>query len=353
MDLTTTYMGLALRSPLVVGAAAPLTEDIDNIKRMEDSGAAAVVLHSLFEEQIRKDMLELHHHLEFGTHSYAEALTYFPEPDIFHIGPDVYLNHIRRAKEAVDIPIIASLNGSTPGGWIDYARQMEEAGADAIELNIYSIPTELEVTGAEIEDRYLDILNIVKSAVSVPVAVKLSPYFTNMANMAKRLADSGANALVLFNRFYQPDINIEELEVYPHLLLSTPQAQRLPMHWIALLYQRVHADLAATSGIHKAEDVVRMTMVGAKITMVVSTLLRHGIESLHTLEQDLRQWMEENEYNSIREMQGIMSMLNSPNPTQYERVQYMKAIQTFHPHWVYAYENHHGHEHPHPAHGHF
>ncbi|MFM7450472.1 MAG: dihydroorotate dehydrogenase-like protein [Leptolyngbyaceae cyanobacterium] len=341
MDLSTTYMGLSLRSPLVVGAAAPLTEDLDTIRRLEDCGAAAIVLHSLFEEQIRKDMLDLHHHLEYGTHSYAEALTYFPEPDLFHVGPDLYLNHIRKAKESVNIPIIASLNGSTPGGWIDYACQMEQAGADALELNIYWIPTELELTGAEIEDRYTDILRVVQQAVSIPVAVKLSPFFTNMANMAKRLTDGGAKALVLFNRFYQPDINIEALDVYPHLLLSTPQSQRLPMRWIAILYNRIHADLAATSGIHKAEDVVRMCMVGAKVTMLVSVLLRHGVEYLQTIEQDLRQWLEANEYHGIRELQGIMSQVNCANPTEYERAQYMKALQTFHPHWVHGYEHHH------------
>ncbi len=236
MDLTTTYLGLQLRSPLVVGAAAPLTEDIDNIKRMEDAGAAAVVLHSLFEEQLSQEQFELHHHLEYGTYSFAEALTYFPEPEDFHVGPEEYLNHIRQAKEMVNIPIIPSLNGSTLGGWTDYARQLEQAGADALELNIYYVPTDFDLTAMQVESNYLNILRSVKSAVSIPVAIKLSPFFSNMANMAKQLTEAGADGLVLFNRFYQPDINIEALEVQPNVLLSTPQAMRLPMRWLAILY---------------------------------------------------------------------------------------------------------------------
>jgi dihydroorotate dehydrogenase (fumarate) len=331
MDLSTTYMGLELRSPLVVGAAAPLTEDIDNIKKMEDAGASAVVLHSLFEEQIRQESLELNHHMEYGTYSYAEALTYFPEPEIFHVGPEVYLNHIRRAKEMVRIPIIASLNGSTPGGWIDCARQIEQAGADALEVNLYSIPTDLDVSGLEIEQQYLDVVRAVRSAVTIPIAVKLSPYFTNLANMAKKFMLEGANALVLFNRFYQPDIDIEKLEVHPNVLLSTPQDMRLPMRWIAILYGRVNLDLAATSGVQRGTDVVRMMMAGAKITMLVSSLLRHGIEHLQDIERELRQWMLENDYVSIHQMQGSMSQLNCPNPSEFERAQYMKSIQTYKP----------------------
>lgn len=339
MDLTTTYMGLQLRSPLVVGAAAPLTEDLDNLKRMEDAGAAAVVLHSLFEEQIRQETLDLHHHLEFNTHSFAEALTFFPEPDIFHVGPDLYLNHIRRAKELVEIPIIASLNGSTTGGWIDYARQIEQAGADALELNIYSIPTDLDVSGAAIEQEYLDILQAVRAAVTIPIAVKLSPYFSNMANMAKRLSETGANGLVLFNRFYQPDIDVDELEVRPHVLLSTPQDMRLPMRWIAILYGRIAADFAATSGIHRATDVVRMLMAGAKMTELVSVLLRHGINHLRDVQLDLEQWLTEHEYESVQQLQGTMSQLNCPNPSEFERAQYMKAVQTFHPNWMPVFEH--------------
>lgn len=339
MTLTTIYLGMELRSPLVVGAAAPLTEDLDNLKRLEDAGAAAIVLHSLFEEQIQHDVLELHHHLEFGTHSFAEALTYFPEPDIFHVGPEAYLNHVRRAKELVKIPIIASLNGNTTGGWIEYARQIEQAGADAIELNIYSIPTDLDRSGADVEREYLEIVKAVRAAVTIPVAIKLSPYFTNMAYTAKQFADAGANGLTLFNRFYQPDIDIDELEVRPHVLLSTPQAMRLPMRWIAILYKRVNVDFAATSGIHRATDVVRMLMAGAKVTQLVSVLLRHGIEHLRDIEIDLQQWLEEHEYASIQQLQGTMSQAHCPNPSEFERAQYMKAVQTFHPNWLVTSEH--------------
>jgi dihydroorotate dehydrogenase (fumarate) len=331
MNLTTTYLGLELRSPLVVGAAAPLSEDLDHLKRIEDAGAAAVVLHSLFEEQIEQDMAEFHHHSLYGTESFAEALTYFPEPDIFHVGPELYLEHIRRAKEMTRIPIIASLNGSSMGGWTSYARQIEQAGADALELNIYAIPTDVHQSGADLEAQYLEILRAVKSAIALPVAVKLSPYFTNLAAMAHQLQSHGADALVLFNRFYQPDIDIENLEVTPHVLLSTAQDMRLPMRWIALLYGRVALDLAATGGIQKGSDVVRMLMAGAQVTMLVSVLLRHGIEHLQTIEQELERWLEEHEYTSVRQLQGTMSQAACPTPSEFERVQYMKAIQTYHP----------------------
>lgn len=334
MDLTTTYLGLELRSPLVVGAAAPLTEDIQHLRQMEDAGAAAVVLHSLFEEQLRSDRLELHHHLEHGTESFAEALTYFPEPDLFHVGADVYLDHIRAAKDMVDIPIIASLNGSTLGGWTDYARQIQAAGADALEINIYAIPTDLHTSAADIEQQYLDILKAVKSVVQIPVAVKLSPYFSNMAHMAQQLHEAGTDALVLFNRFYQPDIDIEDLEVRPHVLLSTPQDMRLPMRWIALLYGRIPVDFAATSGIHKGQDVVRMLMAGATITQLVSVLLRHGIGHLKTIEQELQTWLQEHDYESVHQLRGSMSQLRCPNPSEFERAQYMKAIQTYQPDWM-------------------
>lgn len=331
MDLTTTYLGLKLRSPLIVGAAATLTENINNIKRMEDAGAAAVVLHSLFEEQLTQEQYELHHHLEYGTHSFAEALSYFPEPEVFHTGPEDYLNHIRRAKEMVDMPIIASLNGSTLGGWTDYAQQLQQAGADALELNIYYVPTDFDLTASQVESNYLEILHAVKSAVTIPVAIKLSPFFSNMANMAKQLTEAGADGLVLFNRFYQPDINIEALEVQPNVLLSTPQAMRLPMRWIAILYGRLNIDLAATSGIHKHQDVLKMLMAGANATLLVSVLLRHGIEHIQVIEQGMRQWMEEYEYESVKQMQGSMSQINCPDESAFERAQYMKAIQSYQP----------------------
>ncbi|MGK7936479.1 MAG: dihydroorotate dehydrogenase-like protein [Xenococcaceae cyanobacterium] len=331
MNLSTTYLGLQLRSPLVVGAAAPLTEDIDNIKRIEDAGGAAVVLHSLFEEQLTQEQYELHHHTTSYNESFAEALTYFPEPEIFHVGPEEYLNHIRQAKAMVDIPIIASLNGSTLGGWTDYARQIEEAGADALELNIYYVPTDFDLTAIQIEENYLNILRSVKSVVSIPVAIKLSPFFNNMANMAKQLTEAGADGLVLFNRFYQPDINLEALEVEPNVLLSTPQAMRLPMRWIAILYGRLQVDLAATSGIHKAEDVLKMLMAGANITMLVSVLLSHGIKHIQVIEERMRQWMEKYEYESVKQMQGSMSQINCPDESAFERAQYMKALQSYQP----------------------
>jgi len=333
MDLSTTYLGLNLKSPLVVGSCAPLTEDIDNLKRMEDSGAGAIVLHSFFEEQLRQERLELHHHLTYGTESFAEALTYFPEPQIFHVGSDEYLNHIRQAKENLNIPIIGSLNGSTLGGWLDYAQQIEQAGADALELNIYYIPTDLDIPGAEVEQNYLDILKAVRSEIKIPLAVKISPHFSNMANMAKRFAEHGANSLVLFNRFYQPDINLEDLEVYPNVLLSTPQAIRLPMRWIAILYGRVDVDFAATSGILHATDVLKMLMAGAKVTQLVSSLLRHGIGHISVLEANMLRWMEEHEYESVKQMQGSMSQLHCPDPSAFERVNYMKALQTYAPIW--------------------
>jgi dihydroorotate dehydrogenase (fumarate) len=331
MDLTTTYLGLTLRSPLVVGAAAPLTEDIDNLQRMEDAGAAAVVLHSLFEEQLTQEIYGIHHDTTVYNESFAEALTYFPEPAIFHIGSEEYLNHIRRAKEMVNIPIIASLNGSTVGGWTKYARQIEQAGADALELNIYSIPTDIEMTGTAVENIYLDIVSAVTSEVNLPVAVKLSPYFSNIANMAKRLADAGADGLVLFNRFYQPDLDLDNLEIKTNVLLSTPQAMRLPLRWIAILYGAIPVDFAATSGIQTATDVLKMIAVGANVTMLVSVLLRHGIDYLQTIEQGLHQWLEEHEYESLQQLQGVMSQSNCPEPSTFERVQYMKAIQTYQP----------------------
>jgi dihydroorotate dehydrogenase (fumarate) len=333
MDLTTTYLGLKLRTPLVP-SASPLSEEIDNIKRMEDSGASAVVLSSIFEEQLLLDRYELHHHLTHGTESFAEALTYIPElPELedIHLGAEDYLERIRKVKEAVAIPIIASLNGISIGGWTDYANLIQEAGADALELNIYYIPTDPTLTGAEVEQTYLDILTIVKSLVTIPVAVKLGPFFSNLANMARRLDEAGADSLVLFNRFYQPDIDLDNLVVRPNVILSTPHALRLPLRWIAILYGRVRADLAATSGIHTAQDVIKMLMAGANVTMLCSVLLRHGINHIRLIEQGLRQWMEEREYESVGQMRGSMSQLHCENPGEFERAQYVRALQSFKP----------------------
>ncbi|MFQ5754155.1 MAG: dihydroorotate dehydrogenase-like protein [bacterium] len=330
MDLTTEYMGMKLRTPLLP-SASPLSEEIDNIKKMADAGAAAIVLYSLFEEQIILESHELHHHLTYGTESFAESLTYFPEPEEVVVHAEEYLEHIHKAKEAVDIPIIASLNAHSEGGWTEYAPYIENAGADALELNIYYIPTDMKLTGTQVEETYVDILKAVKSVVEIPVAVKLSPFFSNFANIAKRLDEAGADALILFNRFYQPDIDLESLEVKPRILLSTPQSLRLPMRWIAILYGHLQASLAATSGIHQPQDVLKMLMAGANVTMLCSVLLKHGIEQIEVIEQGLRQWMEENEYESVQQMQGSMSQINCADPSTFERAQYMKALKSYRP----------------------
>ena len=327
IDLKTNYLGLQLRTPLVA-SASPLSQEIDSIRQLEDAGASAVVLYSLFEEQLRQESIELEQHLAEGTDSFAEASSFFPQPDEFRLGPEGYLNHIHRAKKAVSVPIIASLNGTTVGGWTQYAKLIEQAGADAVECNIYSIAADPELTSTQIEQQYLDILKAVKSVVKIPVAVKLSPFFSNMANMAKRLDEAGADALVLFNRFYQPDINLDELEIQPSVLLSTPQALRLPLTWIGILYGRIRPNLAATSGVHGPEDVVKLLMVGADVTMLCSTLLRNGIDHLGNIEAGLLEWMEKHEYESVQQMKGSMSQIRCPNPSAFERAQYMKAVKS-------------------------
>jgi dihydroorotate dehydrogenase (fumarate) len=331
MDLSTQYLGLKLKSPLVVSAAQPLSENIDDIKRMEDAGAAAVVLYSLFEEQIRREQIEMHEQVSSHTESFPEAQSFFPEPSEFQLGPEGYLNHIRKAKEAVKMPVIASLNGMSVGGWTDFAKKMEQAGADALELNIYSLPTDMNLTAEKLESAYVDILKAVKSNVKIPVAVKLSPFFTNMANMAKKLDQAGADGLVLFNRFYQPDIDLEQLEVRPDLVLSGPWSLRLPLRWIAILYGRLRADLAATRGIQRPEDVIKMVMAGAKVTMLCATLLKYGIDYLGTIEKGLVKWMEEHEYQSIAQMLGSMSQKNCADPAAFERAQYIRILHSYQP----------------------
>jgi len=327
IDLKTNYLGLQLRTPLVA-SASPLSQEIDSICRLEDAGASAVVLYSLFEEQLRQESMELEQHLTESTNSFAEASSFFPQPDEFRLGPEGYLNHIERAKRAVSIPVIASLNGSTLGGWAEYAKQIEQVGADAIECNIYYIPTDPEVSSSAVEQTYIDILREVKIAVKIPIAVKLSPFFSNMANMAKRLDEAGADALVLFNRFYQPDINLDELEIQPNVLLSTPQDLRLPLTWIGILYGRIRANLAATSGVHGPEDVVKLLMVGADVTMLCSALLKNGINHLSRIEAGVVEWMEKHEYESVQQMKGSISQIRCPNPSAFERAQYMKAVKS-------------------------
>ena len=327
IDLKTNYLGLQLRTPLVA-SASPLSQELEGIRHLEDAGASVIVLYSLFEEQLRQESFELEYHLTEGTDSFAEASSFFPQPNEFHLGPEGYLNHIRKAKKAVSVPIIASLNGTTVGGWTQYAKLIEQAGADALECNIYSIAADPDLTSVAIEQEYLDILKAVKSVVKIPVAIKLSPYFSNMANMAKRLDEAGANALVLFNRFYQPDINLEELEIQPNVLLSGPQALRLPLTWIGILYGRIRANLAATSGVHSGEDVVKLVMVGADVTMLCSALLRNGIDHLRKVESGLLEWMEKHEYESVQQMKGSMSQIRCSNPSAFERAQYMKAVKS-------------------------
>lgn len=328
MDLSTTYMGLKLKNP-IVASASPLSRDIPNVRAMEDAGISAVVLYSLFEEQISHETAEVDHYLSYGTESFAEALDYFPEPEIYHRGPDEYLDHIRRLKSTVDIPVIASLNGASSGGWTRYAKLMVDAGADALELNVYHIPTDPTISGAQVEQLYLDILSEVKQQVSVPVAVKLSPFFSSLSNMARQLDKAGADGLVLFNRFYQPDFDLDNLDVVSNVILSTPMAARLPLRWIAILYGRISADMAATSGVHTAEDVLKMLMAGANVTMMCSALLKNGIGHAWRVLEQVENWMDEHEYISISQLQGSMSQASCSDPSAFERANYMRALNTF------------------------
>ena len=328
MDLTTTYMGMKLENPLVP-SASPLTADIDSIRKLEDAGAAALVLHSLFEEQIRHEADELEHRLAAGTESFAESLSYFPRADEFRLGPEEYLEHIARAKDAVSIPVIASLNGATPGGWTEYARKMEQAGADGLELNVYYIATAPGLSAQQVEDRYVETLKSVKEHVSIPVALKLAPFFSATAAMATRLDQAGADALVLFNRFYQPDIDLDQLEVVANLELSTRQEMRLPLRWIAILRSQVQASLAATGGIATGHDALKMLMVGADAIQVCSVLLRKGGGELGVMLIEMRSWMEEHEYESVEQMKGSMSQKSVEDPAAFERANYMKVLNSY------------------------
>jgi dihydroorotate dehydrogenase (fumarate) len=328
MDLTTTYLGLKLKNP-IVPSASPFSHTLDSMKRLEDAGAAAVVMYSLFEEQIEHEALALDHFLSSTAEIHAEAPDYFPEPAEYNLGPDQYLGLIRHAKQSLAIPVIASLNGVTVGGWIEYAKKIQEAGADALELNIYYIPTDPNMTGREVEDRYLTILREVKKAITIPVAVKLSPFFSSIPNIAVRLEEAGADGLVLFNRFYQPDIDIDQLEVVPGVVLSTSEAIRLPLRWIAILRGHLRASLAATSGVHTAADVLKLVMVGADVTMMCSALLKHGPKRVTEVLEDLDRWMQEHEYVSIEQMKGSMSQRSVADPSAFERANYMKALQRY------------------------
>jgi dihydroorotate dehydrogenase (fumarate) len=327
-DLTTTYLGLKLKNPLVA-SASPLSKKMDTVRRIEDAGAAALVMYSLFEEQITHESQELDHYLERGTDTFAESLSYFPDLNYYNLGPEPYLEHLHIIKQAVSIPVIGSLNGISSGGWVEYAHRIEQAGADALELNIYYLPTDSDLSGAELEEDYVQLVRDVRAKVKLPIAVKLSPYFTALPNMARRFVEAGANALVLFNRFYQPDFDLEELEVVPNLVLSTSHDLRLPLRWIAILYGRIQADFALTSGVHTAQDVLKAMMAGANVAMMTSTLLENGVGRIMHILTDLQEWMEEHEYESIEQMRGSMSQQAVAEPAAFERANYIKALNTF------------------------
>jgi dihydroorotate dehydrogenase (fumarate) len=328
IDLTTTYLGMPLKNPLVV-SASPLSKKVDMVRRMEEAGAAAVVLYSLFEEQITHESHELDHFLSRGAETYAEALDYFPDLGRYNLEPDIYVEHLHRLKQAVDIPIIGSLNGISPGGWVEYAGKIEQAGADALELNIYFVPTDCDISSGELEENYLELVRAVRAQVRIPIALKLSPFFTSLPNIARRFVEAGADGLVLFNRFYQPDIDLGKLEVVPSLVLSDSHDLRLPLRWIAILYGRVAADLALTSGVHTARDVLKAMMAGANVAMLASELIGHGIERLSAILADLQAWMEEYAYESIEQMRGSMSQRAVAEPAAFERANYMRALNSF------------------------
>jgi len=330
MDLTTTYIGLKLAHP-IVPSSSPLSKNLDSIKRLVDAGAPAIVMYSLFEEQINAESLILDHYLNYGSYSSPEAMTYFPDLKHYNIGPDAYLELVRKASETAGVPIIGSLNGVSTGGWISYAKKIEQAGAAGLELNVYYIATDIGRDGVEIEQMYLDVVRDVKKSVSIPVAVKIGPFFTATANMMRKLADAGADALVLFNRFYQPDIDPEALEVVPQHVLSNSTDLMLSLRWVAILYGRVPVDFAVTNGVHTTTDVLKSMMAGAKAAMVASELLQHGPHRISELAADLKRWMEEHEYESVKQMQGSMSQINVAEPAAFERANYMKSLESWRP----------------------
>ncbi len=328
LDLSTTYLGLKLQNPLMP-SASPLSKSLDTLKRLEDHGAAAVVMYSLFEEQIMHESNELDFFLNQGTESFPEALSYFPDLGHYNLGPDAYLDHVRRAKEELEIPIIASLNGVSTGGWIRYAKLVEEAGADALELNVYYIPTSADTTGAEVEQMYLRLVRDVKASIKIPVAVKMGHFFSSIPNFVKQLDEAGADGVVLFNRFYQPDLDLENLEVMANLSLSSSYELRLRLRWAAILYSHIKADMALTGGVHTAEDVIKAMMVGAKAAQIASVLLHYGVHTLSDILVDMQRWMEMHEYTSVKQMQGSMSQKSVNNPAAFERANYMKVLQSY------------------------
>jgi dihydroorotate dehydrogenase (fumarate) len=324
-DLRTRYLGLDLAGP-VVASASPMAADLGVLRRLEEAGAGAVVLPSLFEEQVEHEELHVHHVMEVGADSQSEACGYLPEMDHYNTGPRAYLDHLEAARTTLGIPVIASLNGTTPGGWARYARLMEEAGAHAIELNAHVVPTDPTVSGADVEERYLDLVASVRGAVRVPLAVKIGPYFSSLPHMARRLVLAGAEGLVLFNRFLEPDIDLESLEVVPALRLSTPDELRLPLRWIAVLRGQLSCSLAATSGVHEAADAVKLLLAGADVTMMASALLRHGPDRLRAVHEGIAAWLVERECESVAQVRGSMSQRSVADPSDYERANYMRAI---------------------------
>ena len=328
VDLSTTYLGLQLKNP-VVASASPISKKLSGIRSLEDAGASAVVMYSLFEEQIVHDSLALDHYLNQGTESYAESVSYFPDMGHYNVGPDDYLELIHKAKQAVQIPVIGSLNGYSTGGWVGYAKKIEQAGADALELNVYYLPTDLNLTGQELEQSYIDLVRDVRSQIHIPLAIKLNPYFTALPNLCGKLAQAGANGLVLFNRFLQPDLDIETLEVTPNLVLSSSAELRMPLRWVAILYGRIQADMALTTGVHTAQDVLKAMMAGANVTMLASALLKNGVQHIGQVLADMQTWMETYEYLSIQQMKGSMSQQAVADPSAFERANYMIALTSF------------------------
>ena len=327
-DLSTTYLGLNLKNPLVA-SASPLSKKLDRARKLEEAGISAIVMYSLFEEQIIHESLELDHYLNRGSESFAEALSYLPDGGLYGITPEKYLNQVAGLKKALSIPVIGSLNGVSKGGWTSYARKIEEAGADALELNLYFIPTDLDMKSNDIEDMQVELVAEVKSAINIPLAVKISPFVTSIPNFVKRLVDAGADGMVLFNRFYQPDFDLNELEIVHSLDLSTSSDLRLPLRWISILHGKVNADFALTSGVHSHQDVLKAMMAGAKVAMTASNLLHHGEQVIGQVLSDLEAWMKEREYESIQQMQGSMSQQSVKEPAAFERANYMKVLGSF------------------------
>jgi dihydroorotate dehydrogenase (fumarate) len=327
-DLSTDYLGLRLRTPLVA-SSSPLTGDLHGLRRLEDAGASAVVLPSLFEEQITAEAMEIDHLLEMGAESFAEALSYFPELEDYNTGPDRYLRLVQQAKAALGIPVIASLNGTSPGGWIEHAKLIEDAGADALELNLYLVAADPDLSASRLEARYAELVRAVRDAVRIPISLKLSPFFSVFANAARALVAEGADGLVLFNRFYQPDLDLETLEVSPRIAFSNSEELRLPLRWIAILYGRIRASLAATSGIHTAADVLKVLLAGADVAMMASALLQFGPEHLRRLEKGVVAWMTEREYESVRQLKGSVSQKAVADPTAFERANYMRTLKSY------------------------